>query len=191
MAKTKNKNKKPHVVLGIVLIILLIPTILLGAILYSTLEDSSKPVIGQRYENELDPAITEENIKSLENTLTFDNAEKVEINFKSARISILIDMKDDASKDTIKKTVTTAFEKVNEVLPIDTYFTNKVDGETTTKMYDLQIDAYNVVSGDEQIHYALTKTGASEDEIIQLVSSPKDKDVANDVMSQNDKKEGE
>ena len=188
MAKTKNKNKKPHVVLGLVLIILLVPTILLGAIVYSTLEDSSKPVIGQRYENELDPAITEENIKSLENILTVDNSEKIEINFKSARVAVLVDMKDDASSDAIKNAVTTAFKKVNEVLPIDTYFTNRVDGETTTKMYDLQIDAYNVVSGENQIHYVLTKTGASEDEIIQLVSSPKDKDVANEVLSQGEEK---
>ena len=188
MAKTKNKNKKPHVVLCLVLIVLLIPAILLGAILVDTLEDSSKPVIGQRYENELDPAITEENIKSLENILSFDNAEKVEVNFKSARVAILIDMTDDASKDTIKKAATTAFEKVNEVLPIDIYFTNRIEEDTSIKMYDLQIDAYNVVSGENQIHYVLTKTGASEDEILQLVSSPKDKEVANDVMSQGEEK---
>ena len=55
-------------------------------------------------------------------------------------------------------------------------------------MNDLQIDAYNVVSGENQIHYVLTKTGASEDEVIQLVSSPKDKDVANDVLSQGEEK---
>lgn len=190
MTKTKNKNKKPHVVLVLVLIVLLVPMILLGTILYSTLEDSSKPVVGQRYQNELDPEITEENIQSLENILSIDNAENIEINFKSARVAILIDMNDNASKDTIKNAVTSAFKKVNEVLPINTYFTNRVDGETITKMYDLQIDAYNVVSGEDQIHYVLTKTGAQEDENIQLVSSPKDKDVANDVLSQGEE-EGE
>ena len=87
-----------------------------------------------------------------------------------------------------KNIVKTAYKKVNEVLPIDTYFTNKIDGDTVTKMYDLQIDAYNVISGEKQIHYILTKTGSSEDEVIQLVSSPKDKEVANDVLSQGEEK---
>ena len=188
MAKTKKQNKKPPVVLVLLAIIILVPTILLGSILISTLEDSSKPVVGERYENELDPAITEENIEALKKDVTFDNADSVEINFKSARVAILIDLKDDATQEDVKKAVESAYEKVNAILPIDTYFTNRLDGETVIKMYDLQIDAYTVVSGEGKIHYVLTKTGASEDEVIQLVSSPKDKDVANDVLSQGEEK---
>lgn len=188
MAKTTKVKKKPHIVLGLVIIILVIPAILLAAILISTLEDSSKPVVGSRYESELDPAITEEDITTLEKTLTFENVDKVEVNFKSARVSILIDTKDDLSKDSIKSITKEAFKKVNEVLPIETYFTNQVEEETITKMYDLQIDAYNVLEGDNQIHYVLNKTGAQEDEILQLISSAKDKEVANEVLSQ---KEGE
>lgn len=188
MAKKMKVKKKPHIVLGLLIIVLLVPTIILGAILINTLEDSSKPVVGQRYQNELDPAITQDKIQSLQSAIQIDGVENVEINFKSARVVILLDMNDNASKNSIKNAVQKAYNQLNEVLPVSTYFTNRVDGETIIKMYDLQIDAYNVVEGDNQIHYVLTKTGAQEDEIIQLVSSPKDKDVANDVLSQKEDK---
>ena len=107
MAKTKNQGKKkPHIVLGLVIIILIIPITLLCAILYSSFEDSSKPVVGSRYENQLDPAITSENITTIETVLKeFDGVENVEVNLKTARLSILIDTKDDTGKDGIKKLI--------------------------------------------------------------------------------------
>lgn len=178
-------KKKPHIVLVLVIILLLIPLAILAAILLSSLEDSSQPVVGKRYKNELNPAITQENISKLEEVLTFDGVDSVQINFKTARVAILIDVADNSDAKTIKAKLTDAYKKVDEVLPIKTYFTNQVNDEVITKMYDLQIDAYNVISGDDQIHYVLTKTGASKKEKINLVTSAKNKDVANEVLSQN------
>lgn len=178
-------KKKPHIVLVLVIILLLIPLAILAAILLSSLEDSSQPVVGKRYKNELNPAITQENISKLEEVLTFDGVDSVQINFKTARVAILIDVADNSDAKTIKAKLTDAYKKVDEVLPIKTYFTNQVNEEVITKMYDLQIDAYNVISGDDQIHYVLTKTGASKKEKINLVTSAKNKDVANEVLSQN------
>ncbi|MGN1344482.1 MAG: hypothetical protein ACI4U3_07870 [Traorella sp.] len=188
MAKTKKQgNKKPHIVLVLLLIILIIPVTLLGAILYSSLEDSSKPVVGTRYENQLDPQITQENLTMLEEALKeFDGVEKVEVNLKTARLSILLNTNDDTSKDGIKKIIQQAYAKVNDILPIETYFTNHYEEDGSyVKMYDLQIDAYNVVEEENQIHYIITKTGAQEEELLQLVSSAKDKDVANEVLNQD------
>ena len=178
-------KKKPHIVLGLVIVILFIPIVILAAILVSSLEDSSQPVVGSRYQNELDPAITEENITSLENALVFDGTDSVQVNFKTARVAILIDTNDDMSADSINNLIQQAYAKVNEVLPIETYLTNRSDGENYVKMYDLQIDAYNVISGDNQIHYVLTKTGAQDEPLLELVSSPKNEEVANDVQNQN------
>ena len=192
MAKTKNKNKKPHVVLVLVLLVLLIPTILLGSILYDTLEDSSKPVVGERYENELDPAITEDQLTQIKTTLEgFVGVESIEVNLKTARVAILINTNDDVGHDGIKNIIQQAYIKVNEVLPVGTYFTNRElfdetkNDTTIVKMYDLQIDAYNVVEGDNQIHYVVSKTGAQKTELLQCVSSAKDSEVANDVLNQN------
>lgn len=185
-----NKNtgkKKPHIVLVLVILVLLVPVLILGAVVLSSLEDSSKPVVGHRYENELDPAITEENIQALENALVFEGVDAVQVNFKTARVAILIDAADDASAAKIESLINQAYAKVNEILPIDTYFTNKViDKENYTKMYDLQIDGYNILSGEGQIHYVLTKTGASDGPKTEIVSSPKNESVSNSVLSQNE-----
>lgn len=180
-----NVKKKPHIVLGLLIVVLLIPIIMLAAILVTSLEDSSQPVVGSRYQNELDPAITEENITSLENALVFDGTDSIEVNFKTARVAILIDTSDDMSADSISTLIQQVYAKVNEVLPIETYFTNRSEGDSYVKMYDLQIDAYNVISGDNQIHYVLTKTGAQSEPLLELVSSPKNEEVANDVQNQN------
>lgn len=194
MAKTKKVKvkKKPPVILVLMLIILIVPCAILGAILFQSLEDSSKPVVGNRYETSLDPAIQEEQLTQIQTALEgFDGVEKIEVNLKTARLAILINTKDDMNKDGIQNTIKQVYNKVNEILPTGTYFTNKelineTTNETTiVKMYDLQIDAYNVIEGDNQIHYVMSKTGAQEKELLQLVSSPKDKEVSNEVMNQN------
>lgn len=186
MPKEKTKvKKKPHIVLGLVIVVLLIPLAILAAILFSSLEDSSQPVVGKRYQNELNPAITQENIDALESSLTLDGVESIQINFKTARVAILIDTNDDFTADGISSIIQKAYAKVNEVLPVETYFTNRVEDDSIIKMYDLQIDAYNVIEGENQIHYVLTKTGAQEEPLLQLVSSPKNKEVSNSVQNQN------
>lgn len=192
MAKERTtEKKKPPIVLVLVILLLFIPIVILGAVLLSSLEDSSKPVVGSRFEQELDPQITEENVKSLEEALKFEGVDQVEVNFKSARVAILIDTKDDASAKQIKKFVNDAYSKVDEILPIKTYFTNKVEGDQHIKMYDLQIDAYNYIEGDKPIHYVGNKTGAQEKFAIQNVTSPKNKEVSKEVLSQKDEEETE
>lgn len=194
MAKTKKikVKKKPPVILVLLLTICIIPCAILGAVLFQSLEDSSKPVVGSRYEGALDPAITEDQLTQIKTTLEgFSGVESVEVNLKTARLAVLINTNDDVNRDGIKNIIQQAYTKLNEILPVGTYFTNRtlfdeVKNETTTvKMYDLQIDAYNVVEGDNQIHYVVSKTGAQKTENLQLVSSPKDSNVANDVMNQN------
>ena len=194
MAKAKKVKvkKKPPVILVLVLIILIVPCAILGAILLQSLEDSSKPVVGNRYETSLDPAITEEQLTQIQTALEgFDGVEKIEVNLKTARLAILINTTDEMSQDGVQNIIQQAYSKVNDIVPIGTYFTNKelindTTNETTiVKMYDLQIDAYNVVEGENQIHYVVSKTGAQENELLQLISSPKDKEVSDEVLNQN------
>ena len=194
MAKTKKLKvkKKPPVILILCLIICIVPCAILGAILFQSLEDSSKPVVGNRYEESLDPAITEDQLTQIKTTLEgFVGVESIEVNLKTARVAILINTTDEISYGNVQNIIQQAYIKVNEVLPVGTYFTNRElfdetkNESTIVKMYDLQIDAYNVVEGDNQIHYVLSKTGAQKTELLQCVSSAKDSEVANDVLNQN------
>ena len=104
------------------------------------------PVEGSRFsKTDLDPAITDDNISSLESALSnIENVDKVSVNLLSATLRVHIDLVDSATDDVASAAIDSAYNIVNEQLPIDTYFTNK-DG---SKMYDLEIDSYNYLIDD-------------------------------------------
>lgn len=174
-----NKRKKPHIILVLVVIILIIPLVVLGTILFSSLEDSSKPVVAHRFENELNPKITEEDIASVKAALNYDNLDEVEVNNISATVRVMLNVSDDMSAEDINWMVNDAYSKIDGILPIATYFTNS----ETTKMYDLEINVYNVTSGENKIHYCISKTGGAETYTLDVLSSPKNPDVTNDILN--------
>ena len=64
------KNKKHglklvHIVFTVCLILILAPAIYFGWMLASTYMDSHSPVLGSRYENDLNPAITKDQLKQV------------------------------------------------------------------------------------------------------------------------------
>ena len=187
----KNKNdapKKPNYLLWVTIIIIAIPCLILMYIFIGSRESSSTPVEGTRFKNALDPKITEEDLKALESSLKFDNAEAIEINLKSATLRININAKDDLSQKAIKKLITDTYKKVDEKLPVKTYFTNKENGDNVVKMYDLEISAYNYIPEKEedkkgQIHLSRVKNSSAEKPVDDVLSSPRDKQSAEEILN--------
>ena len=171
--------------------VIAIPCLILLYIVIGSRENSRSPVTGDRFKNSLDPEITEENLNTLKDSLQFDNADEVEITLKSATLRINIDTKDDLNEEQIKELVVLAYDKVNEKLPIKTYFTNKKNGEETMKMYDLEISAYNILLENDaeaseqskQIHISRTKNAAAEEPVDDVLSSPKDEQSAEGILN--------
>ncbi len=187
----KNKNdapKKPNYLLWVTIIIIAIPCLILMYIFIGSRESSSTPVEGTRFKNALDPKITEEDLKALESSLKLDNAEAIEINLKSATLRININAKDDLSQKAIKKLITDTYKKVDEKLPVKTYFTNKENGDNVVKMYDLEISAYNYIPEKEedkkgQIHLSRVKNSSAEKPVDDVLSSPRDKQSAEEILN--------
>lgn len=183
-----NAPKKPNYLLWVTIIIIVIPCLILMYIFIGSRESSSTPVEGTRFKNALDPKITEEDLKALESSLKLDGAEAIEINLKSATLRININAKDDLSQKEIKKLITDAYKKVDEKLPVNTYFTNKENGEKVVKMYDLEISAYNYIPKKEedkkgQIHLSRVKNSSAEKPVDDVLSSPKDKQSAEEILN--------
>ena len=128
----RNTRKSSKVLITVAIIVLLIPLLLLGYIYFGAKENSGKPVTGSRFENSLDPAITQEQMDKVKKALNFDGVEKVEVNLTSATLRITMDAADDIDQDTLENLLNAAYDKVNDILPVKTYFTNK----DKTKMYD-------------------------------------------------------
>ena len=146
-SKTNNKDKKPNTILWIGLVVILVPCLILLYILLGTKEKAGQPVVGDRFEGELDPGITDEQLNSIREALVFENAENVEVNLISATLRITINAKDDISSDGALALANSAYDKVMEVLPVETYFTNvkDEDGKMKTKMYDIEVQVLSLI----------------------------------------------
>ena len=188
--KTKDgKPKQNHILVWIAAAVVLIPTIFVGVVVMTSTENQGEPVTGVRFsEEDLNPAITEEQITQVQEAMTFDYVESVEVNLKSATLRININLEDqvdEADQDLVENIAQDAYDAVNEILPVDTYFSQKEDG----KMYDLSINVYNYSSFDEEhtedhwIYVCLTKTSASQESVIDVPSVARDPDTAEAVMN--------
>ncbi|MEE0107311.1 MAG: hypothetical protein UEK58_00125 [Merdibacter sp.] len=186
----KNAGKQSHILVWIAAAVILIPTILVGVVVMTSTENSGTPVVGSRFsETDLNPAITDDQITQIEAAMKeLDYAESVEVNLKSATLRINIDLDDivdEVDEELVKKLASQAYDKVDAILPVETYFTQQSDA----KMYDLSINVYNFSSFDEEhtedhwIYVCLTKTSASEKSVVDVLSVPRDEETAEAVMN--------
>ena len=114
MSKKKKKTKagggKSKILYWIAGIVILIPVLLLGWIYLSAKESSGSPTVGSRFDNSLNPAITEEQLDKVKSAMKLDGVESVEVNLISATLRINIDTKDDASSAKVKSIMNEAYD---------------------------------------------------------------------------------
>ena len=196
MAKMKPKrlaSNKPtgqgHKLVWFTVIIIMIPVVIVGYVLLTSMGGQNRPVEGSRFsKTDLDPAITDSSISSLETSLTsIDNVEKASVDLLSATLRVHLDLVDSATDDVANQALDSAYNIVNDQLPIDTYFTNK-DG---SKMYDLEIDSYNYLiddthTADGWTYLKLTKTGASKEPVTDNMTTAKDPELASQLKAASD-----
>lgn len=181
--KRKSAPKQGHKLVVLTAIIILIPCIIVGFVLLTSMGNQNKPVEGERFsKTDLQPKISKSQLSQLEQNLTaVGGLEEVTVNLKSATLRIQLDLVDGATEEDAKDAVEQGFKIVSQLLPVDEYFTNTDDA----KMYDLEIDGFNFVVEDGQSHdgfayVKLTKTGASSN-VIDVMSSPKNPELADQV----------
>lgn len=182
----KQKVKQGHKLVWITLIILAIPVLIVGYVLLTSAEGSDQPVEGSRFSaNDLNPKIDDSQISQIQAQLmNIPGTESATIDLKSATLRIHLNMVDGASNEELDSAVHQAYDMVNMILPIETYFTNSADG----KNYDLQIDAYNYLVDDSHPtdgwrYVKLTKTGAGQP-VIDVMTEPKNAELAEQVKNQ-------
>ena len=196
MAKMKRKrvaSNKPtgqgHKLVWFTVIIILIPVVIVGYVLLTSVGGQNHPVEGNRFsKTDLNPAITDNSISSLESSLaSIDNVEKASVNLLSATLRVHIDLVDSATDEVASQALDAAYNVINDQLPIDTYFTNKDD----SKMYDLEIDVYNYLIDDTHTtdgwtYLKLTKTGASKGSVTDNMTTAKDPELSSELKAASD-----
>lgn len=180
--KGKKKLSKGALVLIISLIIILIPCLIFGGILISAALESSKPVDGNRFKGDLNPAITSSNTSSIKNSIeALSGVEKCDIELTSAQYRVNVDTVDTLTDKQIEDLCVDIYNIVNKELPMATYFT----ASSSEKMYDLAVNVYNKID-DDNIYYILTKNSKMDTYSVQCVSSAVDEELASDLRGEND-----
>ena len=195
--KTKRKKRMSRAAIALVtgLIIILIPCAIYGGILLEAILNTGQPIVGQRFDNDLNPAITETDITNIQTKVSaIEGVEAVEVNLPTGQLRINVDAVDTLTSDELLALVTAVYDSVVEVLPVDVYFKS---GETM-RMYDLSVNVYNFIEKDatetpedgattdspEMIYFQLTKNAMMDEKKIQLVSEPLDADLVNRIYQE-------
>ena len=183
--QNKRKMSKSATMLVIGLLVIFIPCAIYAGILISAALQTGSPILGERFDGDLDPAITKNDISSIETKLSsIDGVEEVKVVLLSGQMRVNVNVDDALTNEQIEVIIDEAYEGVTSVLSIDKYFTSN-NGK---RMYDLAINVYNLVDleDDSMVYYILTKNAMMEEKTIQLVSEPLNPDLAADLRGENE-----
>lgn len=184
----KKKMRKADIILIVGCIILAIPFLILGWFLVSASLDTGKPIIGDRYENNLDPAITKAQMEEIKTKVaSLNGVEKATVDMPTATLRVNVDISDTATKDEALAMASEAYNVVISVLDENTYFSQS----NGMKMYDCEVHVYNVPDGSETENFVYViqlKTSNMETATQQVVSEPVDAELAQQLRDELEKK---
>jgi hypothetical protein len=178
--RPKKKTHKTAILFWICLILVIAPFAVLGWILFSSSLDTNTPVIGNRYEGDLDPAITKDQMSQVESAVKGTaGVENSEVDMQTATLRIYADIADTATADDANMMADSLYSAVSNILNPDTYFTKTND----KKMYDLEIHVFTKpereeTEGENFVYVIDTKTSSMSEPKKQLVSEPLNAEVA-------------
>lgn len=190
MKKKKNiftKMLESKITTLIALVLLLTPVLGFGYIIYRDSSQTGEPVVGSRYDNNLEPKITEEQLSTIKASLVDEMILSNKVTLKSSTLRVYVEVAEETSKDSIKELAGSVYDLVTEKLPVETYFSN--DG--SRKMYDLEIHVYNNStdrSSEEFIYYEIIKSSSIEERIEEFITDAKNEDFKAEVLENLEEK---
>lgn len=178
--KKKRKTHSTGIIFTVCLILVLAPFVVMGWILFSSSMDTGTPVLGNRYEGDLDPAITKSQLSKVESAVkALGNQDDAFVTMKTATLRVYVDIADDANEETANAKADEVYNTVASILDPAVYFT-KTDSK---KMYDMEIHVYTIpertdAEGENFVYVIDTKTSNMSEPAKQTVSVAKDQAVA-------------
>lgn len=187
----KSNNKKMDAATKIIiagLVIIAIPFLVLGYMLLSDSMKTGSPINGDRFKNDLNPAITTEDLSRVETAVKeLSNVETVEVILKTATLRVYVDATDSLNTEAIQALAEETYQKVTAVLDLSTYFTQ----HDNMKMYDVEIHVYNLKENrdSDAFSYVITsKSSSMETANTQVVSEPRDPELAQQLLDEMEAK---
>lgn len=189
VTRQKKRLSKSALVLIIGILIIAIPIAIFLAILGISALQTGSPRLGSRFNNDLNPEISNSQVEALTSELkAMSSIEEVEVILAQGQLRIFVDTDDNMSDEQFDSLVTSVYSKVNSSLPIDTYFT----ATDTEKMYDLAINVYTKaqasdLDADSSRKYKLLHKNSMEDTYqIDDLANPKNPELAAQLQGNNE-----
>lgn len=197
-ADRKIKTKNYHltgIFFTVFLVLILAPILYFGWMLYSSYRDSRTPVFGNRYDGDLNPAITKAQLETLDQKVgTIEGIEKHWVDLTTATLRVYADVQDDATSEVVQAKADEIYAKIVEDLDPAIYFSQH-DG---MKMYDIEVHVYNLAENrdSEGFVYGIeNKSSKMEAPKFQIMSQPVNAEIAqklrDDVVAREEKKKAE
>lgn len=178
--RKSHHSRRTIAIFWICLILVLAPIVFLGWILFSAYLDTGTPVLGNRYEGDLDPAITKDDMSTIdEAVLAIEGVEDEFSTLATATLRVYVKVADTATADEATAMANSVYTVVSQTLDPTVYFT-QADG---MKMYDLEIHVYNLNedadrTSDSFVYVIETKTSSMSEPSVQTVSEALDAELA-------------
>ena len=185
MAKKTNvrrraKRRRQNPVFWIALVLFAAPFLILGWFLLSAALDRGSPILGDRYKDDLNPAITKADLTNItEEARKVSGVKSANTQLATGTLRVYANIADDADEEQANATADQLYSVVTGILEPSVYFSQH-DNE---KMYDLEIHVYNRQDPSQQdedsfVYVINTKTSSMDAPEKQTVSKPVNADLA-------------
>ncbi|MBR3128786.1 MAG: heavy-metal-associated domain-containing protein [Solobacterium sp.] len=176
--RKRRSGNRTAIIFWVCLALILIPALIFGWVLISAAMDTGKPVVGDRFKDDLNPAITKDQLSDIKNGVkNVTGVESVDVQLASGTLRVYADIEDSAGGDTVKARCSEVYSAVTSVLDPAVYFSQ----HDNMKMYDLEVHVYNLSDDrdSDAFAYAIeTKTSYMAEPQTQLVSEPVNAELA-------------
>lgn len=172
------KSKKTAIILSVVL---LTPVLIFAGILIRDTLQKGTPVIGSRFDNELEHKITNDQLKEIDEAIAEEMILNKEVVLKAGTVRVYIEVSSELSKDVIKELGERVYTKIDGITPIDTYFTNTENN----KQYDLEINIHNDVEdydSDDFVYLQVMRNGGMTETTYVFLSEAKNPEWKEEVL---------
>ena len=175
-----------NIVFALGILFILIPTTVIGVILLQSSMQTGNVIAGNRFANDLNPAITED-LQNLgkEAMQSVSGVEVVEMNLKAATLRLTVNLPSGKDEANYMSLIESSLSKLNEAIPFDTYF-NDTD---SMKMYDLEVNYVDALDNTKSIYYQVIKNANMETWRVQNLLVPVNPELAAELLAKLAQKE--
>lgn len=169
-----------NIVFALGILFILVPTTVIGVILLQSSMQTGNVITGNRFANDLNPALTEDLMGLGKEAMESESGvEVVEMNLKAATLRFIVTLPSGRDEANYLSLIDSTLTKLNGAIPFDTFF-NDTD---SMKMYDLEVNYVDALDSTKSIYYQVIKNANMETWRVQNLLVPVNPQLAADLLA--------